>query len=223
MLDVVLLRNRRVGAAAAITCCYAAAFFGFLYSFVLFFVAQWHLGLVDAGAAILPAGLVAIALTTQVGQAADRVGHHIPLALGASLMAGVLLISAATLDGSRFELRWLALAPVMGLGVGLCYPVLAAAAVHGLPAADLAAASALNQCARQLGAAVGVAAVVGVLGPAPTPTLDRFHVAWLVGALFCAAAVGATALIPRDSSPSGPSGSEAPTTTSEEIPCGPRR
>jgi hypothetical protein len=90
---------------------------------------------------------------------------------------------------------------MLGVGIGLCFPVLAGAAVHGLAPSDLAAASALNQCARQLGAAVGIAAAVAVLGTAPTPELARLHAAWLLGALFCAAAAGAAFLIPPTHSP----------------------
>jgi hypothetical protein len=117
--------------------------------------------------------------------------------VGAGLMAVALAMSATALGGSGFDLRWLVIGPVLGLGIGLCYPVLAGAAVHGLPAADLAAATAINQCARQLGAALGVATAVGVLGREPVPDLGHFHAAWLVGASFCVAAVAAGSWIPH--------------------------
>jgi hypothetical protein len=46
-----------------------------------------------------------------------------------------------------------------------------------------------------LGAAVGVAVAVAVLGPAELPTLAHFHAAWLIAAGFSGiAAVTATAL-----------------------------
>ena len=196
LLDLDLLRHRRVVAAAGVTACYAAGFFAFLLTFMLFAVERWHLSLVEAGAAVLPPGLVVVALTTHVGRVAERVGHRLLLVLGAGLMSAALLVSAAGLGGDRFELRWLLIGPVLGVGIGLCYPVLAGAAVHGLPAADLAAATAINQCARQLGAAVGAAAAVGVLGPALVPGAGRFQAAWVLAALFCVAAAGAAWLIP---------------------------
>ena len=199
MLDLALLRNRRVAVSAGVATLYAAGFFGFLLTFMLFFVAHWHLGLVAAGAAVLPTGLVVIGLTTQVGRLSEVVGHRLPLTVGAALMAATLAASAASLGGHRFEDRWLALGVVMGLGIGLCYPVLAGAAVHGLAAADLAAATAINQCARQVGAAVGVAASVGILGEAASPSIARFHAAWLLGAVFCLAASATAAFIPRGS------------------------
>ena len=176
---------------------------------MLFFVDRWGLDLVQAGSAVVPMGLVVVVLTTRVGRLADLVGFRSPLATGASLMAIGLVVSAATLSGDRFTARWLVLAVVIGIGVGLCYPLLAAAAVHGLASADLAAASALNQSARQLGAALGAATAVGVLGSAGVPSLGRYHAVWLLAAGFCALAAVVAAFLPggstdlaRDSSPS---------------------
>jgi EmrB/QacA subfamily drug resistance transporter len=215
MLQLTLLRNRRVVAAAVVAAGYAAGFFGFLLTFMLFSVEHWHLDLVQAGAALLPTGLVVVALTTQVGRLAERVGHRLLLTVGAGQMALALVACAATLGGDHLEARWFVVGLVLGLGIGLCYPVLAGAAVHGLGAADLAAASAINQCARQLGAAIGVAAAVGLLGRAPTPDLAHFHSAWLVAALFCAAAGAAAVLIPHPAG-SGVASVTTPITTLEE-------
>jgi len=179
---------------------YAAGLFAVLLSFLLFFVDRWSLDLVQAGAAIVPMGLVVVLLTTRVGCLADLVGYRFPLASGASLMAFGLVLSAVTLSGDHFAVRWVALAVLLGLGVGLCYPLLAAAAVHELASADLAAASALNQSARQLGAALGAAAAVGVLGSDPLPSLERFHAVWLLAAAFCALAAIVAGFLPGGSS-----------------------
>lgn len=201
MLDLTMLRNRRVAVAAAATVCYSAGFFGFLLTVMLFLVGHWHLGLVRAGAAVLLVGGPVVALTSQVGRLVDRLGHRLPLIVGTGLMSLMLATIAITVDGDRFEPRWFALGPLLGLGIGLCYPVLAGAAVHGLDASQLAAASAVNQCARQLGAAVGVAAAVGVLGSAATPAVGRFHTAWLLEAAFSVVAVAAAAFLPHDPTP----------------------
>ena len=201
MLQLDLLHNRRVVAAAVVTAGYAAGFFGFLLTFMLFAVEQWHLDLVEAGAALLPTGLVVVALTTQVGRVVEHLGHRLLLVLGSGLMAASLLVCAATLGGEHVQARWFLIGPVLGAGIGLCFPVLAGAAVDGLAAADLAAATAINQCARQFGAAVGVAAAVGVLGPRPMPNGAHFHSVWTVAALFCLAAGAAATLIPRRAAP----------------------
>jgi EmrB/QacA subfamily drug resistance transporter len=196
LLDLALLRHRRVAVAGAMTVLYAAALFSMVLSFMLFFVDRWRLDLVQAGAGVVPMGLVVVLLTTRVGRLADLVGYRTPVAAGAGLMSAGLGLSAVSLSGDHFAVRWIALAVVLGVGVGLCYPLLAAAAVHGLPQADLAAASALNQSGRQLGAALGVAMSVGVLGPAAAPSLSRFHAVWLVAAGCCALAALAATFLP---------------------------
>jgi MFS family permease len=186
-------------------------------SFMLFFIGRWHLDLVQAGSAIVPMGLVVVLLTTRVGRLADLVGYRTPIAAGAGLMATGLGLSAAWLSGDHFAAPWLALAVLLGLGVGLCYPLLAAAAVHGLDRTDLAAASALNQSGRQLGAALGVAMSVGVLGPAATPSLARFHAVWLIAAGFCVLAAAAATVLPSASADAGRSVSTTPPPPNQEL------
>jgi EmrB/QacA subfamily drug resistance transporter len=216
LLDLALLRHRRVAVAGAMSVLYAAALFAMVLSFMLFFVDRWGLDLVQAGSGVVPLGLVVVLLTTRVGRLADMAGYRTPIAAGAGLMAIGLAASALSLSGDHFAGRWIALAVLLGIGVGLCYPLLAAAAVHGLPQADLAAASALNQSGRQLGAALGVAMAVGVLGTAATPSLARFHAVWLVAAGFCAlAALAATFLPPVTSDVRRPGPATAPRSSKE--------
>ena len=178
---------------------YAAALFAVLLSFLLFFVDHWNLDLVQA------------ARFRRTDGPRRRAAHHARRAAGrpgrlphpAHRRRGPdgdgLVLSAATLSGDHFAVRWLPLAVLIGIGVGLCYPLLAAAAVHGLASADLAAASALNQSARQLGAALGVATAVGVLGASAAPSLGRFHAVWLLAAGFSAVAAVVALLVPGGS------------------------
>ncbi len=217
LLDLGMLRLRRVAVAAAMSFFYAAGLFSILLSFLVFFIERWHLDLVQGGSAIVPMGLVVVLLTTHVGRLADLLGYRTPLTAGAGLMALGLAISAATLSGDHFAARWIALAVLIGLGIGLCYPLLAAAAVHGLASADLAAASALNQSARQLGAALGAATAVGVLGSAADPSLARFHVVWLLAAGFCAVAAVVGVLLPGGSNEPARAPVPSPTSTDKEF------
>ena len=57
-----------------------------------------------------------------------------------------------------------------GVGVALTFPVLSAAAVAGLPPERFGVGGAVNQTARQMGAVLGVALLVSILG---TPTSPR--------------------------------------------------
>lgn len=61
--------------------------------------------------------------------------------------------------------EWLAATVVSGLGIGLAFPALSAAAVAAVPERRFAVASAINASARQVGAVIGVAILVAILGP----------------------------------------------------------
>jgi hypothetical protein len=195
VLDLELFGSRRVATVTAVTLLYSASFFGLLFSFILFETTVWHLSTVQAGLGITPMAVLAIVLSTRVGALADRVGFAAPLAGGTSLIAAGLALQAVTATGSAFQMSWVACVLVAGLGIGLCYPLLGAAAVHALPAGHLAAATALNQCARQLGAAFGVSVTVAAIGSAGSASTARFHLAWILcAALSLFAAVAAWTL-----------------------------
>jgi MFS family permease len=75
---------------------------------------------------------------------------------------------------------WLPGTLIIGLGIGLTFPVLGAAAVSSLHPNRFAVGSAVNQTARQIGGAFGVALLVVILG---TPhslgdALTNFHHLW---------------------------------------------
>ena len=77
--------------------------------------------------------------------------------------------------------------------MALSFPGLSAAAVAGLPQERFGIGGAINQTARQIGAVLGVAILIAVIGtPASLDqALTRFRVAWLIGAV---AAVGSAAV-----------------------------
>jgi hypothetical protein len=71
--------------------------------------------------------------------------------------------------------------------------VLSAAAVAGLPPERFGIGGAVNQTARQMGAVLGVALLVSILGTPTSPdaALDAFRSAWVL----CAVAALTSALI----------------------------
>jgi predicted MFS family arabinose efflux permease len=168
------------------TLAYSAAFFGLLFTFVLFLTTVWGLSTVHAGLCISALAALVVPMSRRVGNLPQRIGFAPPLAGGVALIAVALLLATVVGHGHSFTPAWLAVLVVAGLGLGLCYPLLGAAAVARLPPADLAAATAINQCARQLGAALGVAVSVAALGSTSSPTAGRFHLAWLLCAALCA-------------------------------------
>jgi NTE family protein len=79
--------------------------------------------------------------------------------------------------------EWLPGIVLLGLGAGVFFPNLSAAAVASAPGERFATATALNAVARQVGAALGVAVVVAVIGrPSPLQAHAAFDDAWTFGA-----------------------------------------
>jgi predicted MFS family arabinose efflux permease len=197
VLQLDLLRERRLAFLTATTIFYAAGFFGLLFSFVLFLTNVWGLSTVEAGLGIVPMAATVVALSFRVGHLPARVGFRLPLAVGATLIAVGLVIDAGIETGHSFRPVWVLVAIVIGTGIALCYLLLGAAAVAHTAASDLAAVTAINQCARQLGAALGVASAVAAIG-IHSHSAAHFHLAWLICAGFSVlAALSAAALGPE--------------------------
>jgi hypothetical protein len=79
---------------------------------------------------------------------------------------------------------WLPGSLISGAGIGLTFPVLSAAAVSSLQQERFAVGSAVNQTARQIGGALGVAILVVVLGVpnSAAQALTNFHHLWFYAA-----------------------------------------
>ncbi len=196
VLDLRLLRSRQTTLVTTVTVLYSAGFFGLLFTFVLFLTDVWHLSLSAAGLALTPMPVAALVLTTFVGALSDRLGFRLPLSTGTACMSVGLLASIAVDRTSSFAFSWIPIAAFVGVGIGLCYPLLGAAAVANETSENLAAATAVNQCARQIGAALGIAASVAAIGPRSSEPAAHFYIAWTECASFTAlAALAALGLL----------------------------
>lgn len=183
VLDLTLFRSRAFAIANAATLAYAVGFFAMLLGNILFLTGVWHYSILRAGLAVTPGPLVVAAVSGPAGRLATRVGFRRVLLVGLTVFAAGLTWYVTRVGGSpQYLSRWLPATLVVGLGIGLSFPVLSAAAVSTLGAARYAVGSAVNQTARQVGGALGVAVLVAVLGPAPHPALDRYRVLWAVAA-----------------------------------------
>jgi EmrB/QacA subfamily drug resistance transporter len=193
-IDLSLFENRNVRLANAATIAYAVGFFAMLLANVLFLTTVWEWSTLKAGLAITPGPLVVAALSRSTGGLAARIGYRPVLVAGSLVFATAQLWSVFLMPLEPDYLgRWLPATLLGGLGVALTFPVLSAAAVAGLPADRFAVGGAVNQTARQMGAVLGIALLVAVLG---TPTsadaaLDAFQRAWLL----CAVAAITSAVI----------------------------
>jgi hypothetical protein len=71
-----------------------------------------------------------------------------------------------------------------GAGVGLSFAAWGSAAVAELPPSRFATGSAISSTSRQIGAVLGIAILVAVLGtPRPEDAVATFHTAWYLMAI----------------------------------------
>lgn len=193
-IDLDVFRSRTVAVANAATFLYAVGFFAMLLANVLFLTSVWGYSTLAAGLAITPGPLVVAALSGPSGRLAARVGYGpVLVAGGLTFAAGLTWYVALVGTETAFLTHWLPGSLLVGLGVALSFPVLSAAAVADLPQERFGIGGAINQTARQIGAVIGVAVLIAVIGTpsGPEQALDRFRAAWIVSivAVLASAAV----------------------------------
>ena len=181
VLDLTLFRSRTFAVANLATLLYAMGFFAMLLGNILFLTSVWHYSILVAGLAVTPGPLVVAVVSGPAGKLAGRIGFRPVLLVGFAVFASALVWYALRVGIHREYLTvWLPATLVAGLGIGLTFPVLSAAAVSDLHPQRFAVGSAVNQTARQVGGALGVACLVVLLGTPHTPrqALDDFHHLW---------------------------------------------
>jgi EmrB/QacA subfamily drug resistance transporter len=171
-------------------------FVQFFAAFGLIFVLLQFLQLVlgysplEAGAALAPMAVVMIAVAPRVPRLVERVGVRPVGPTGLAFMA-IGLVVLSTMDAGSSYWHLLAGGLVLGLGMALAAPPATTAIVESLPDEKQGVASAVNDAAREVGGALGIAVLgsvladhVGRLGPGMNPDsfVDGFSAALVVGA-----------------------------------------
>jgi NTE family protein len=195
IVDLDLIRIRNVAVANSAMVVTAIGFFGYTLCNVLFLTSVWRYSVLGAGLAITPGPIVAAAVARPLSEVAERVGYRIAIFAGGLLWASGL-IWFTTRVGARpnFLGEWLPGMVLLGLGAGVVFPNLSSAAVTAAPGERFATATAINSVARQLGAVLGVAALVAILGaPGSAHALHAFRNGWWLGVV-CFGVVALAAL-----------------------------
>lgn len=177
------------------TLLFSAAFFSVILGNVLFLTGVWRYSLLRAGLATLPGPLLSTVVSGPAGRLADRFGHRAVVAPGAVVFAaGVMVLRSAGAQPDWLGL-WLPGACLTGIGIGLAFPTLGSAAVRDVPDDRFATASAVNAAFRQVGAVLGTAILVAIVGePASLAEAMRVADRAYLFAVLVALASGAVAL-----------------------------
>jgi EmrB/QacA subfamily drug resistance transporter len=185
VLDLTLFSSRSFSVANAATFLYAMGFFAMLLGNILFLTGVWKYSILRAGLAVTPGPLVVAVVSGPAGRVAARIGFRSVLLVGSAAFAGGLVWYATRVGiDPAYVSQWLPATLLTGLGIGLTFPVLSAAAVSSLPANRFAVGSAVNQTARQIGGAIGIALLVVILGTPSTAVaaLHHFQHLWIYSA-----------------------------------------
>ena len=185
IVDLSLLRIRTFSAANGMTIVAAAGFYGYTLTNVLFLTGVWHYSVLKAGLSLTPGPFVAAAVAGPTSRLVQRIGHRPVLVAGGLIWGGGVLWFVQRVGVKpAFLSEWLPGIVLLGIGAGTLFPNLSGAAVASAPGESFATATGLNSVSRQLGAALGVALVVAIIGtPSPLQALAAFDRAWTFGAV----------------------------------------
>lgn len=167
------------------------ALFGSTYLVPLFVQTSLGFSATQAGLLMLPAGIVLGMTFPLAGRLADRMSARKLVIFGIVLFATSAVLFA--LSDLQLGFGWLALWTVLGrIGIGFMLPALSTGALNPLAPEQLGAGSSTINFTRQLGGAFGVNIVALTIEfgdhSGGIPTIDAFHSAWWLVAVFVAVA-----------------------------------
>jgi EmrB/QacA subfamily drug resistance transporter len=190
VVELGLLRVRSFAVANVGVFLFALGFYALLLGNILFLTGVWGWSVLKAGVAVTPGPLMAAVAAALGGRLADRYGQRVVALPGGLLFAaGCLLFATTTTATPHYASEFLPWTMLTGAGVGLSFAAWGSAAVAELPPSRFATGSAISSTSRQIGAVLGIAILVAVLGtPRPEDAVAPFHTAWELMALPAATA-----------------------------------
>jgi EmrB/QacA subfamily drug resistance transporter len=212
LIDRALFRLRPFTGASVVALLFSAAFGAMLLSRVLWAQDVWHWSALTTGLSVAPGPLMVPLFSFLVaGRLTARFGAGAVIAAGSTIFAAGAAWWALAI-GLRPDYAGDVLGGMLltGIGVGLTLPTLMATGASSLPPHAFATGSAVVNMLRQVGLAVGVAALIAVLGTPRTPlaTLTAYqHATWMIATIAFVGGIAGLGLleIRRQRSPSAAS------------------
>ena len=155
LLDVSLFGDLRFTSAMFIAFAFGAGNFATNYAIPVFMQTVQGFTASDAGAVLVPAGLVLVVLIPLSGRLADKVPAHLPIITGCVLFAiAAWLLSDADVNTAFWRLA--AFAVISRFALGLVMPNMGKVAMTAVSAGKLNQAAGTYNFIRQMGGAFGV-------------------------------------------------------------------
>ena len=196
VLELSLFRRRSFSTGNLGALLLGTSFFGLVLANALFLTQVWGYSILRTGLAIAPGPLASAVAAFAAARYTDRVDPRRFVLPGAviSAAAGVWLATQVGPEPA-FVTQWLPATVLMGVGVGLGFATIVAVCVRDLQPAELGIGSGMSATTRQLGAVLGVAILIAILGP--VPDAGAFDAGWWAMAALALLAVVPIALIGR--------------------------
>jgi EmrB/QacA subfamily drug resistance transporter len=200
LMPLGLFRLRNLSVSSIVGVLWAAAMFAWFFLSALYLQLVLGYSPLEVGLAFLPGNLIMGVLSVGVSAGlVMRYGVRLPLAVGLGFAAlGLLLFARAPVDGN-FVVDVLPSMIFLGIGAGIAFNPVLFAAMSDVQPTEAGLASGIVNTAFMMGGALGLA-VLASLAASRTETLEAsgkaplealtggYHAAFLVGALFAAAA-----------------------------------
>jgi EmrB/QacA subfamily drug resistance transporter len=211
LMPLGLFRLRNVAGANVVGVLWAAGMFAWFFMSALYLQLVLGYSPLQVGLAFLPANIIMGALSVGVSaRLVMRFGIRPPLAAGLAVATvGLALLARAPLDGS-FAVDVLPSMLLLGFGAGIAFNPVLLAAMSDVAPQESGLASGVVNTSFMMGGGLGLAVLASVASSRTnsllaggetrlTALLGGYHVAFLIGAAFAAAAalVGVTVLRAR--------------------------
>lgn len=202
-LAVQLWRSRPYALANAASFVFAAAMYSWLLAGPLFLDAVWGYSVIGSAAALTVGALASMVTANIAGRITASGAQRWAGVLGAVMFAASSLWMSSGAFGTEPALwsAWIPAGALGGGGIGLVLTALGTAAASSVPPTHFAVGIAMNLTARQVGGALGVAAMAAFLAAHPGDVLTGLHTHFAVCAFVSVVAAILTAVPTRSEQP----------------------
>ena len=162
MLPLSLFRSRGFSLVNVVTLTFSAGTFGAVFLLAQFFQVVQGLSPLDSGLRTLPWTMAPMVVAPLAGLFGDRIGQRNLIFAGQVLLAGAILWMGLTTSATVSYSHLVAAFAMAGVGMGLTFAPISTMALASVTEQQRGVASGASNTIRELGVAVGVAALASI-------------------------------------------------------------